>query len=78
MLTQHNQESAQWSLDLFPHERVGSEDETNITEEDRPKLLLVSSPDQIFCTCPADLSKNRVWTLSLRKLAVSKLGNCRC
>ena len=29
---------------------------------------LVSSPDQIFCARPADSSKNRVWTLSLRKL----------
>ena len=32
------------------------------------RLLLVSSPDQIFRACPADSSKNRVWTLSLRKL----------
>ena len=30
--------------------------------------LLVSSPDQIFRTSPADSSKNRVWTLSLPKL----------
>ena len=29
---------------------------------------LVSSPDQIFRARPADSSKNRVWTLSLRKL----------
>ena len=29
---------------------------------------LVSSPDQIFRVRPADSSKNRVWTLSLRKL----------
>ena len=29
---------------------------------------LVSFPDQIFHVCPADSSKNRVWTLSLRKL----------
>ena len=26
---------------------------------------LVSFPDQIFHVCPADSSKNRVWTLSL-------------
>ena len=38
-----------------------------------PRLLqnanvyVVSSPDQIFCARPADSSKNRVWTLSLRK-----------
>ena len=31
-------------------------------------LKLVSSPDQIFRARPADSSKNRVWTLSLRKL----------
>ena len=30
--------------------------------------MVVSSPDQIFRARPADLSKNRVWTLSLRKL----------
>ena len=30
--------------------------------------VLVLSPDQIFRTRPADSSKNRVWTLSLRKL----------
>ena len=29
---------------------------------------VVSSPDQIFRARPADSSKNRVWTLSLRKL----------
>ena len=29
---------------------------------------LVSSPDQIFRARPADSPKNRVWTLSLRKL----------
>ena len=29
---------------------------------------IVSSPDQIFRARPADSSKNRVWTLSLRKL----------
>ena len=28
MLTQHNQENAQWSRDPFPRERVGSGDET--------------------------------------------------
>ena len=27
-MTQHNQESAQWSPDPFSHERVGSGDET--------------------------------------------------
>ena len=31
-------------------------------------LSLVSSPDPIFHVCPVDSSKNRVWTLSLRKL----------
>ena len=45
---------------------------------------LVSSPDQIFRACPAALSKNRVWTLSLWKLGQvyiwrsGKLGNCSC
>ena len=29
---------------------------------------IVSSPDQTFRVRPADSSKNRVWTLSLRKL----------
>ena len=29
---------------------------------------IVSSPDQIFCTRPADSSKSRAWTLSLQKL----------
>ena len=29
---------------------------------------IVSSPNQTFCARPADSSKNRVWTLSLRKL----------
>ena len=32
------------------------------------RLGVVSSPDQIFRARPADSSKNRVWTLSLRKL----------
>ena len=31
-------------------------------------IRVVSSPDQIFRARPADSSKNRVWTLSLRKL----------
>ena len=31
-------------------------------------ILVVSSPDQIFRARPADSSKNRVWTPSLRKL----------
>ena len=30
--------------------------------------VIVSSPDQIFRVRPVDSSKNRVWTLSLRKL----------
>ena len=30
LLTQHNQEIAQWSPDPFPRERVGSEHETRI------------------------------------------------
>ena len=30
--------------------------------------VVVSSPDQIFRARPVDSSKNRVWTLSLRKL----------
>ena len=29
LLTQHNQESAQWPADPFPRERVGSGHETN-------------------------------------------------
>jgi len=38
-------------------------------------------PDQIFRARPADLSKNRVWTLSLRKLGQVYRRwtvNCRC
>ena len=41
-------------------------DVTHVRKDTRPSL--VSSPDQIFRARPADSSKNRVWTLSLRKL----------
>ena len=37
-------------------------------DETRGSCELVSSPDLIFRARPADSSKNRVWTLSLRKL----------
>ena len=41
-------------------------DVTHVRKDTRSSL--VSSPDQIFRARPADSSKNRVWTLSLRKL----------
>ena len=34
----------------------------------RAVFVVVSSPDQIFHARPADSLKNRIWTLSLRKL----------
>ena len=60
------------------HVRTGPKKKSNAT------AYLVSSPDQIFRARSADSSKNRVWTLSPRKLGQSlymvgsELGNCRC
>ena len=41
---------------------------TTLSTSSKSTHKVVSSPDQIFRARPVALSKNRVWTLSLRKL----------
>ena len=48
--------------------RSVNQGDTLLTRKHCSRPVLVSSPDKIFRARPADSSKNRVWTLSLRKL----------